>query len=207
MNTQLKFDERTLSAYMDGELDVDTMFEVETFLEQDQKARRYVLNAVKTNAHLRSSTHAALQEEVPDRLLDMLSPSQTQESVRRWSTQPLYRVAAAVLLIFMGMGAGLWFDLNGSGQVPGILLPLPDRYRQIVNQTLEHNLSGTPAMWQEPQIPFIITVTPVRTYRDENGLFYREYHMEVATDSDRNQVKGLAFRDADGNWKTKALYF
>ena len=207
MNTQPKFDERTLSAYMDGELDAETMLEVDALLEQDQKARRYVLNAVKTNAHLRSLTHAALQEEVPDRLLDVLSPPQAQESGSRWFIQPLYRMAAAVLLVFMGMGAGLWIDLNGSKQIPAMMLPLPDRYHQIVNQTLEHNLSGTSAKWHEPQIPFIITVTPVRTYRDQNGLYYREYHMEVATDTDRNQVKGLAFRDADGNWKTKALYF
>ena len=207
MNTQPKFDERTLSAYMDGELDADTMFEVDTFLDQDKNARRYILNAVKTNAYLRSSTHAALQEEVPDRLLDMLSSPQTQKSGRRWSTHPLYRVAAAVLLVFIGLGAGQWIDLTGSRQIPAMMLPLPDRYHQIVNQTLEHNLSGTPAKWQEPQIPFFITVTPVRTYRDPNGLYYREYHMEVATDTDRNQVKGLALRDANGNWKTKALYF
>ena len=88
-----------------------------------------------------------------------------------------------------------------------MILPLPDRYRQIVNETLEHNLSGASRQWREPQIPFMVTVTPIRTYRDQGGLYYREYRLEVTTDTDRNQMKGLAFRDANGNWNTKALYF
>jgi len=207
MNTQPKFDERTLSAYIDGELDVDTMFEVETWLEQDEKARCYILNAVKTSAYLRSSANAALEEEVPDRLLDMFSPPQSPNRQRRWSAHPLYRMAAAVLLVLIGMGTGLWIELNGNSRIPAMMLPLPDRYHQIVNETLEHNISGASRQWREPQISSIITVTPVRTYRDQNGLYYREYRMEVATDTDRNQVKGLAYRDATGDWKTKALYF
>jgi hypothetical protein len=206
MNTQPKFDERTLSAYIDGELDLDTMSEVETLLEQDEKARHYILNAVKTSAYLRSSANAALEEEVPDRLLDMFSPPQSPKRQRRWSAHPLYSMAA-VLLVLIGMGTGLWIELNGNSRIPAMMLPLPDRYHQIVNETLEHNISGASKQWREPQISSIITVTPVRTYRDQNGLYYREYRMEVATDTDRNQVKGLAYRDANGDWKTKALYF
>jgi hypothetical protein len=176
-------------------------------LEQDEKARRYILNAVKTSAYLRSSANAALEEEVPDRLLDMFSPPQSPKRHRRWSAHPLYRMAAAVLLVLIGMGTGLWIELNGNSRIPAMMLPLPDRYHQIVNETLEHNISGASRQWREPQISSIITVTPVRTYRDQNGLYYREYRMEVATDTDRNQVKGLAYRDATGDWKTKALYF
>ena len=204
---QAKFDERTLSAYMDGELDTDTMLEVEAFLEQNQEARRYILNAVRTHAHLRSATQTTLQEGIPDRLLNMLNSPPSQKTKPNWSVQPLFRLAAAVLLIFIGMGAGLWIDSTDNGAVPAMMLPLTDRYRQIVNETLEHNLSGTSGQWHEPGSQFIVTVTPVRTYRDQNGLYYREFSMEVATDTDRNRFNGLAFRDTNGDWKTKALYF
>ena len=207
MNMQSKFDDRTLSAYIDGELDTDTMSEVESILEQDENAQRYILNAVKTTALLRSSVNAALEEEVPDRLLDMISSSRSQKTHRRWSTHPIFRTAAAVLLVLIGIGAGLRIEKNGNDNMPAMILPLPDRYRQIVNETLEHNLSGASRQWREPQIPFMVTVTPMRTYRDRSGLYYREYRLEVTTDTNRNQINGLAFRDANGNWNTKALYF
>ena len=207
MNMQSKFDERTLSAYIDGEFDADTMFEVESILKQDENARRYILNAIKTSALLRSYANSALEEDIPEHLLDLISPPQLQKTHRSWSTHPLFRIAAAFLFIFIGLGAGLLIDKNGNDSMPAMILPLPDRYRQIVNETLEHNLSGASRQWREPQIPFMVTVTPIRTYRDQSGLYYREYRMEVTTDSDHNQIKGLAFRDANGIWNTKVLNF
>ena len=115
---QSKFDERTLSAYIDGELDADTIWEVDSILEQDENARRYILNAVKTTALLRASANAALEEEVPDRLLDLISPPRLQKTHRRWNAHPLFRMAAAILLVFIGLGAGLWIEKNGNDSMP-----------------------------------------------------------------------------------------
>ena len=49
-------------------------------------------------------------------------------------------------------------------------------------------------------------VTPVKTYRDKNGQYFREYSMEVQTDTERHQINGLAYRKK-GEWKTKAVYY
>jgi surface antigen len=49
-------------------------------------------------------------------------------------------------------------------------------------------------------------VTPVKTYRDKNGQYFREFRMEVSTATERRQINGLAYRQ-NGEWKTKAVYF
>ena len=64
-----QFDERTLSAYLDGELDDATMQEVDEFLQKDAGARDYVLNAARTTAFLKAASNAILHEEVPEDLV------------------------------------------------------------------------------------------------------------------------------------------
>ena len=57
-----QFDERTLSAYLDGELDDTTMQEVDEFLRKDPGARDYVLIATRTTAFLKAAANAILHE-------------------------------------------------------------------------------------------------------------------------------------------------
>ena len=71
---------------------------------------------------------------------------------------------------------------------------------------MEYNISGEPRQWQSPENQAVIIVTPVKTYRDKNGQYFREFRMEVSTASERRQVNGLAHRQK-GEWKTKAVYY
>ena len=71
---------------------------------------------------------------------------------------------------------------------------------------MEYNLSGTPRQWQSPENQAVIIVTPVKTYRDKNGQYFREFQVEVTTPTQNRQVNGLAHRQK-GEWKTKAVYF
>ena len=64
-----QFDERTLSAYLDGELDDTTMQEVDEFLQKDPGAKDYVLNAARTTAFLKADSNAILHEKVPEHLV------------------------------------------------------------------------------------------------------------------------------------------
>jgi surface antigen len=202
-----KFDERTLSAYVDGELDPETMRDVETFVETDANARKYVLNAVKTTARLRAVTNEALLEEVPEHLVSAIRSQPEKKERQKFVVQPLFRMAAAILLVLVGFGAGSIIQLNGNEQFPLLSTPLTAQYGHVVDQALEYNLSGTPREWQAPQGPVIVMVTPVKTYRDKDGLYYREYRLEVSARQERRQINGLAFRTANGKWKTKAVFY
>ena len=80
-------------------------------------------------------------------------------------------------------------------------------YRQVVDAALENVLSGTPHEWRNGLRPVTVRVTPLKTYRDKAGVYYREYRLEVNRNNQTLQVNGLAYRAGKGAWKTKALYF
>jgi hypothetical protein len=202
-----KFDERTLSAYVDGELDPETIRDVEAFVETDANARKYVVNAVKTTARLRALTNEAMHEEVPEHLVSAIRSHPEKKERQKFVVQPLFRMAAAIVLVLVGFGAGSIILRDGNEQVPLLSTPLIAQYGHVVDQALEYNLSGTPREWQAPQGPIMVTVTPVKTYRDKDGLYYREYRLEVSARQERRQVNGLAYRTTNGKWKTKAVFY
>ena len=205
MNQQ--FDELTLSAYIDGELDPDTMREVDSFLEQDKNAQKYVLNAVRAAARLRRFMNGDLNENIPEHLISAIRPQPEKKQRRKALIYPLFRMAAAILLVLLGFGAGSFLQRDGNGDFSMLTAALPARYSQVVDQALEYNLSGTPREWQAPRSAVIVSVTPVKTYRDRSGLYYREYRLEVRAERERRQIKGLAYRTAGGKWKTKAVFY
>ena len=205
MNQQ--FDELTLSAYIDGELDPDTMREVDSFLEKDPDAQKYVLNAIRATARLRSCMNEDLNEDIPESLISAIRPQAAKKEHRSAVMHPLFRMAAAIVLVLLGFGAGSILKRDGNQNLSMLTAALPASYSQVVDQALENNLSGTPREWQAPRSAAIVRVTPIKTYRDKSGLYYREYRLEVSAERERRQIKGLAYRTAGGKWKTKAVFY
>jgi len=201
-----RFDDITLSSYVDGELDQESIREVEAFLENDSDARKYVVNAIRTTARLRESMNKVLYEEVPEHLIRTVLPQQKKEA--RFSTvfQPLLRMAAAIILILLGFGAGWLIPTNGDKPFSTLATPFPASYNQVMNEAMEYNLSGASRQWESPENQAVIIVTPVKTYRDKNGQYFREFRMELTTATEHRQIKGLAYRQK-GEWKTKAVYY
>lgn len=205
MNQQ--FDELTLSAYIDGELDPATMQEVEVFLEKDPNARKYVLKVLRTTARLRSTMNEALHADVPEHLIDAVRSHPAKKERRTFMRHPFLRTAAAVVLVLLGFGAGTILDRQSKDILPVLSAPLPALYSHVVDQALEFNRSGISKEWQAPQDPLAVTVTPVKTYRDKSGRYFREYRLEISTAKARRQINGLAYRTAGGKWKTKAVFY
>ena len=207
MEQSHKFDEHTLSAYIDGELDIAAMHEVDRYLEKDAAARQYVLDATRTAALLRTSAKNVLHEEIPQRLLAVLAPQRSTRSRPGSRVPAMLRVAAFLIMGILGFGSGILLERKTVDPVPALFAPLPARYSDVVNAALENNLSGIPRLWQEPDAAVVLTVTPVKTYRDKNGVFYREYKMEVVSGKGSSRINGLAYRTLKGSWETKALFF
>ena len=197
------FDETTLSAFVDGQLDTEEMMAVDALVAVDLNARQYVWEAFKTKAQLQAALNPVAEEKIPPRLLAALDePPEAAKSGRRMNA--LVRATAAVLILTVGVGLG-WV-LQGIGNGTGFE-SLPARYSQVVDAALEHNLSGKPTDWQPPLGSMTVKVTPVKTFKDADGRYYREYTLEVFDSSQRTQVSGLAYRTGEGRWQTKALFF
>ena len=200
------FDETTLSAYVDGQLDTDTMKEVAAFVEVDLNAQHYVWEAFKTQAHLRAALNPVAEEKIPPRLLAALEQPSAVARSKRWMSA-FVRAAAAVVLLTVGVGVGWVVQGIGNGRGAGGFESLPVRYSQGVDAALENNLSGKPTDWKAPKGAMTVTVTPVRTFKDAKGKFYREYTLMVSAGEQRSQLSGLAYRTGQGRWKTKAVFF
>lgn len=205
MNQQ--FDELTLSAYIDGELDPATMLEVDAFLEKDANARLYVLNVLRSTARLRGAMNSTLHEGVPEHLKAAIQSHPAKKKSRSFVHQPFLRMAAAIVLVVLGFGAGTFLNRQSQIPLPALSGSLPAAYSHVVNQALEFNRSGIAKEWQAPQDSLAVTVTPVKTYRDKNGRYFREYRLEITTAQERKQIKGLAYRTGDGKWKTRAVFY
>jgi len=201
------YDETILSAYIDGELDAATMHDVDLFIQKDEEAVRYMMETVRATALLRANVNAVLHEKIPQRLLDSLRPQQIARSRRKPLIRNLIRVVAVLILGFLGFGLGSLMERKTGAHLPAVITPLPARYGDVVDAALEYNLSGTPRKWLAPSAAVAITVTPVKTYRDKSGVYYREYKLEVAAGTEHSRINGLAYRAANGKWKTKVLYF
>lgn len=200
------FDETTLSAFVDGQLDTDTMKEVAAFMEVDLNAQQYVWEAFKAQAQLRAAMNPVADEKIPPRLLAALEQPAAAETPGRW-IPAFVRAAAAVVLLTIGVGVGWVVQGIGNGGGAGGFESLPARYSQVVDAALENNLSGKPTDWKAPEGRMTVTVTPVRTFKDFKGQFYREYTLVVSAGEQRSQLSGLAYRTGQGRWKTKAVFF
>ena len=67
-----QFDEKTLSAFIDGELDDIGMKEVDTFILQDGDAQKFVINTSRSTAFLKAASNKILHEKVPDHLIKII---------------------------------------------------------------------------------------------------------------------------------------
>lgn len=202
-----QFDESTLSAFLDGEIDNTAMQEVDEFLQRDTKAREFVINAARTTAFLKATANAILHARVPDHLVAAVESHGIKKGGRKPVVRSLLRVAAAVILVFAGFGADRLIINNQPGHLPITAASVMEQYSEVVDAALENNLSGDSRKWNEPRQPMMIMVTPIRTYRDSKNVYYREYRLEVTAGNRHQQVNGLAYRTGGGKWITKALFF
>jgi surface antigen len=127
--------------------------------------------------------------------------------------QAVGTVGGAVLGGFLGsqIGGGsgqLW--ATGAGAVLGALagseigksLDRADRayMGQTTQASLEHTRSGETSTWQNPDSGHTGSVTPTRTYQ-QNETYCREFQQSVTIGGETERAYGTACRQPDGTWK------
>jgi hypothetical protein len=200
------FDHLTLSAYVDGELDRKTMREVEDYLDRDRDARQFVLDAMRTTVLLRAGSSEALHEPVPERLQSFANAPKTPRSFHPEAWFPAMKLATAFALVIMGFGLGIFFKPGAELAPPQPFHLLPATYEQVINQSLENRLSGDALALDLEGERLRIVITPVKTYRNKDGQYYRGYTMDLISGNERQTFRGMAYRTGKSNWRTTALF-
>ncbi|MES9828203.1 MAG: anti-sigma factor [Candidatus Thiodiazotropha sp.] len=105
MKQTLTPEQQQLHAYVDGRLDNEARRDVESYLAENPEARRQVDEYQQINSLLKQIYDPILDEPIPPTLLRLRRP--------RWSIRHiLLQMAAAVLLLSIGLFSGFYLGMN-----------------------------------------------------------------------------------------------
>jgi surface antigen len=207
-----------LVAYLDGELGLVDAGRVAAALHQDPELRARARAMREAAELLRVALGPVVAEPVPPRLLGaVLPPARTdfgpprrvpalgQRLTGLARSAMVRRAAAIVLLLGAGTASG-WFGARMSAPGQNLAFdPVMARTEiQLVQNTLETQRSGTVSTWRDPRGNATLAVAPVRTFKDGDERFCREFRETVTRDGKRALLRfGVACRDADGQWNAQ----
>jgi anti-sigma factor RsiW len=201
----------TLVAYVDGQLDQSETARVESALVEDAEAREVVRRLRESAELLRSAFNEALNAPVPARVVEAVhATAATGRGVGGlWRSPWPVALAASLAFLIIGFGSGLLLvdyrveqelaRLQAVGQAE-------QRAREAaLFQALERNVSGEAVAWRNPDSGKIGQITPVRTFKNRDGQWCREYTAMEALAGEAQTRRAIACRVPEGQWKTRAV--
>jgi surface antigen len=209
-------DDRVLVAYADGELGVMESIVVEGALEHDAPLRSRLADLRDSAALLRAAYGPVAEEAVPAHLRALVeaapvtmpanavaAPANDNAAGRSWPL--LLRAAAAVVLLLAG-AAGGWVagTQRGPAQVADLDAVTKAAAAMLVQRSLENLVSGASDLWRDPQSGATLAVTPVRTFKDSDDRYCREYRETLSRGGEHVRLRlGVACRDEQGRWNSR----
>jgi surface antigen len=208
----MELDDTILVAYVDGELDSEMSREVEDRLQVDAAARERVKMFRESAAILRSAFNAVVHEPVPTRLVDKLVAAGKSDSrndrpaasasASRWS--PWMSVAASIVALLVGFGGGSYLAAYRADSSAEHAQALQERVAAARNSAIAHalnkSMSGTAVKWQLPDASEQGEIVPIRTYRNREGQYCREFRDAVTANGTARTAYEVRCRQADGVW-------
>lgn len=211
----MRIDEQTLVRYVDGELDQTTVDVVEGALAADPELARTVRDLRQGTATLRAAFAEPARAEVPARLTQAIEAEFAAQRRRvrplAWPSRPLFAaLAASFVILVVGLGGAMIYTERQVEQRLASLEAARAADRALIQSAiataLEEHLSGVPAAWHNPQTGSRGRVEPIRTFRNANGQWCREYvlNAELVSNAGGREVRrAVACREENGQWKTR----
>lgn len=211
-------DAETLVAYADGQLTPEQIEAVEEVLRQDAVARETLRCLREDSAALRAAFAAVPNEPLPRHIVNLVEPPSAEIVAlapehrgdaaprgRLWQSMLAASLAAAVVagavsFLVSNRQIEREFARIGAAKTPGNLAR--DR---AISEALESLVSGKTLDWQYPEGVMGGSVTPVRSFRIASGQWCREYLLLNLLPNQSDRQRGIACREQDGRWKTRAL--
>jgi hypothetical protein len=204
-----EFDDETLMAFADGELDEATRTSVEAALEDDEQLAERLAVFIDSRLAIAAELKPLINEPVPDALEasvrrmveqaqggagDMPAHGDNVLTFRRKpepASQPVARpwlmpIAASILALATGFG-GYLAGSNGAG--------VSASFDRQVADMLQREPSGKDIALDGGAV----SVHIVASFRDGRGEFCREYEVRRAEE----KTATIACRAANGNWGTR----
>ncbi|MGB0748669.1 MAG: hypothetical protein ACPGO3_07980 [Magnetospiraceae bacterium] len=194
-----------LVAYIDDTEDPKRSENIDFRLADDPEARAFVERLRATGIDLREAYGPVLEEPVPARLIEAVRNAGPATP----GTGPSWRfLAAAVIAAFLfgaggGAGTSLLLENQARERYQAQLQAFQAAATKTLNQALEERPSGTIVNWDAPEIGAAAVYEIVKTYRNADGLYCREYLETVTINGVPRQSRDLACRQHKADWKTR----
>lgn len=194
-----------LSQYLDGELEPSQMDIEEENIQNNKHAQTYILQNAIGTARFKQAMKSDLKKSesnISDNYTDpILKFDKSNKSNHLW-----YQIAACFIIFFLGSGIGLLYtEKIVKPESPFIITSIPMEYRPVINHALEFEKSGI--SYNSKAQEHRLIVTPIRTFKNKNGKYFREYQLQIELNGHLQKVKCVAFRSGPKEWSTIALFF
>ena len=210
--TRSRWNEETLNAYVDGELDAETASRVEQALGWDLNARAFVQKRQRLNGLLSrefstigSAPLTGGLQDIVDRECQPQTKGAPDGSRRR---REMLSLAAGIAMLGIGFGAGYF---TGETRVEkNIAATTSSRnemlreVRSVHNRTLERVPSGQRVTWSDDNAT--AELTPVRTLQTKDNKYCREFKEILIIDGEKETRHGISCREGKENWRTRVLF-
>ena len=207
-------DNMTLMAYADGELDAETVAEIEAACVVDASVQARLDGMLRGAAMARAAYDGPAHAPVPEYLVatvmaygaEPVPANDTKvvpllpRGLKRMLNVKQGWAAAAAIALFIGFGASQSWETYRGGNLPADVAAGGAVMRQAVNQALETLPNGRVA-------PVLLSdglagsVTPLRTFVNGEGLYCREYSLAISTGDVTDERTGVACRHGAGDWR------
>jgi surface antigen len=191
------YDDETLGAYVDGELDSATAEALEADIPGNAELRQRIAELRHINLVLRASYgELARPLTIARPAIDHADRQLMQEQSFRSRAAPWrYPALAAGIALLLGIGIGQ--SIHNSGIQPEAVANAT--VHRLLQDALDHTLSGQSISWTDSTTHQTLTVEPLRTYFVDR-TFCREYRQVSGGRRDDKTMYGLACRTPEGTW-------
>ena len=217
MNERLSGED--IAAYMDGEQSDAEAQDFETILQNDPFVRAEVQRLQEVNSLLKGAYNEILGEPVPldvagrvQRTLASVEPGPHASPISGgggWRAWGLQAIAASLLAVILSFPAGFYAAELRQDAFAAELAAAQNADRlamaAALNEALEKRLSGVAVDWHNQASGSSGAVTPVRTFRNADGRWCREYLEEASIGGTLDSRRAIACREGDGQWRTRLL--
>lgn len=207
--------DETIMAYLDGELARSSQHALEEAIQNDSdlrnKVEQYRQNDLKLLQSLSAATETAMPViSIPRPVLEKTSmltsiTERLRNILPKGNTHSYFKPALAFYTLAM-LGLGIAIGNN---------FPVHDKYftanqriferMQVVsaaiNMALEQELSGARYDWSNIQAGINGGVTPLKTWKNEDNIYCREFKLELTSAKQNNLLTATACRLSAGYWK------
>ena len=214
-----EIEEETLVAYVDGELGEIETRRVEQAIASDAAIRETVRRLRESTLMLRAAFNEPLNAPIPADLVAAVNQAFDAESKTPTGGQgggfganhawPL-AIAACFFGLLIGAGFNVWLvDHRVSQEIARMeaLSRLNAEMKEAaLYDALELRVSGETVAWENPDTGYRGEITPVRTFKNRDEQWCREYTLREAGASQSEDLRrAVACREASGNWHTRLV--